>query len=421
MSNADIPYKLNIKDLFTGAQVFFVALGGLVIIPLFLGMNPSIALFTAGVGTILYQIITRGTVPVFLASSTTFTAPMFYSISHWGLAATFGGMISIGLMYILMGFIIKIKGPKVILNLLPPIVTGPVILVIGIIVVPLGIDRIHGIINGVQIINSEYALTIAVASLSTTVLCAVVTKGLISLAPILAGILGGTLTAYALDAQYGTYLIDFSYVANAPWFYIPNFVTPDFNPVTIIFFIPIALIPAIEQFGDMLAISSITNKNYLKSPGIATTMIAEGAATIAATGLGGPPPTTYSEVHKAVAVTQKFNPAIMTWAALIAIACAFIGKIGATLSLIPLPALSGVLLLMFASIMVIGINTLVQSRENLLEPRNLIIVGSILIVGVGGLAIEMGDHILTGVGLATIVGVLFNLILPVAKVDNKTK
>jgi len=174
----------------------------------------------------------------------------------------------------------------------------------------------------------------------------------------------------------------------------------------------VAIAPAIEHFGDILAIGSITGRNFLQDPGIHRTILGDGIATSFASLLGGPPNTTYSEVTGAVALIKVFNPAIMTWAAIFAILLAFIGKIGALLQTIPTPVMGGIMLLLFGAIMVVGLNSLVKAGEDLMEPRNLSIVALILVFGIGGMAFSAGEFSIKGIGLAGILGVLLNLVLP---------
>jgi uracil permease len=205
-------------------------------------------------------------------------------------------------------------------------------------------------------------------------------------------------------------------VAAAPWFAMPNFVLPEWNLQAILFILPVAIAPAIEHFGDILAIGGVTKKDYLKDPGIQNTLLGDGLATSLAGFLGGPPNTTYSEVTGAVTLTRAFNPAIMTWAAIWAIALSFIGKLGAFLQTIPTPVMGGILVLLFGAITVVGLSNLVGGREDLTKPRNLIIISMILVLGIGGMQFSIGTFTLGGIGLAGVVGVVLNLILPREKV-----
>jgi len=201
-------------------------------------------------------------------------------------------------------------------------------------------------------------------------------------------------------------------VAEAPWLAIPDFTLPSWNLEAILFIVPIAIAPAIEHFGDVLAISGITGKNYVDDPGIKNTLLGDGLATSMAGFFGGPPNTTYSEVSGAVALTKAFNPAIMTWAAIAAILLAFVSKLGGFLNTIPVPVMGGIMVLLFGAIAVIGINTLVRAGTDLMLPRNLAIVAIILVFGIGGMSFDLAVVKLGGIGLAGVVGVLLNLILP---------
>jgi uracil permease len=207
-------------------------------------------------------------------------------------------------------------------------------------------------------------------------------------------------------------MVDFSPLKEAPWLAIPNFTLPEYNPSAILFLLPVAIAPAIEHIGDILAISSVTGQPFLRDPGLHRTLLGDGLATSLAAFLGGPPNTTYSEVTGAVALTRAFNPAIMTWAALISILLSFAGKLGAALKTVPVPVMGGILVVLFGTIVVIGLNSLVDSGEDLLQPRNLIIVAVILVLGVGGLSLKAGNFALEGIGLSSLIGVVLNLVLP---------
>jgi uracil permease len=201
-------------------------------------------------------------------------------------------------------------------------------------------------------------------------------------------------------------------VAEAPWLAIPDFTMPVWNLEAILFIVPVAIAPAIEHFGDVLAIGGITGKDYVEDPGIDKTMLGDGLATSLAAFLGGPPNTTYSEVSGAVALTKAFNPVVMTWAAVTAVLLAFIGKLGGLLNTIPVPVMGGIMVLLFGAIAVIGINTLVKAGTDLMQPRNLTIVAVILVFGIGGMSFDLAVVKLGGIGLAGVIGVVLNLILP---------
>ena len=400
-------YNFRVKDFALGAQMLFVAFGALVLVPILTGLNPNVALFTAGFGTLLFQIITKGKVPIFIASSFAFIAPISYGVKTWGIAGTLSGLVAAGFFFIFMGLIIRVKGQEFVTKLLPPVVTGPVIMVIGLVLAPVAVNMAKGLNGTVQAIPEKTALLVAGISLFVTVLVTLKGKGVLKLLPILSGITAGYLVSLYLK------LIDFAPVAAAPWFAIPQFTFPQWNTDAIIFILPVAIAPAIEHVGDVLAIAKVTGRNYLDDPGIDKTMAGDGVATVIAGFLGGPPCTTYSEVTGAVALTKAFNPAIMTWAAMVAIILAFVGKIGAILQTIPGPVMGGIMLLLFGAITVIGLNTLVHSGEDIGKPRNLCIVALILVCGIGGMSFSVGTGCtIKGIGLAGILGVILNLVLP---------
>lgn len=401
-------YNLRFRDWFLGAQMLFVAFGALVLVPLLTGLDPNVALFTAGLGTLIFQSVTRGRIPVFLASSFAFLPPIMYGVKTWGIPGTMCGLAAAGVLYILLSILIRFKGSDVVKRVLPPVVTGPVIMVIGLILAPVAVNMAMGKTgDGSAVLFPEStAMTVGFLALATTVLVSILGRGVLRLIPILCGIAAG----YVASLMFG--IVDFSTVADAKWIEFPKFVAPEWNFQAVLYIVPIAIAPAIEHFGDVIAIGEVTEKDYLKDPGIQNTMLGDGLATSVASMLGGPPNTTYSEVTGAVALTRVFNPAIMTWAAISAILLAFVGKLGAFLQTIPSPVMGGIMLLLFGAIMVVGLNTLVKSGEDLTESRNLTIVALILIFGIGGMSFSAGEFTLQGIGLAGILGVLLNLFLP---------
>ncbi len=394
-----------------GAQMLFVAFGALVLMPLLTGLDTNVALFTAGVGTLLFQLITKRQIPIFLASSFAFIAPILYGVQTWGIPATMGGLMAAGCVYLTLAATVKLRGDGFIRRLLPPVVVGPVIIVIGLGLAPMAVNMAMGKTgNGdVVLVDPQYALLISTAALLTTIAVATLAKGIAKLMPILAGIIVG----YALGLAFG--IIDFTPVHEAKWLAIPNFVAPEFQWQAIAFMIPVAIAPAVEHIGDILAISNVTGKDYLKKPGLHRTLAGDGIATIAATAVGGPPNTTYSEVTGAVTLTKSFDPRIMTWTAITAIALAFIGKLGALMQTIPVPVMGGIMCLLFGSIAAVGLNSLIKNQVDLSEPRNLCIVGVTLVFGIGGMAFGIGSFSLTGISLCGIVAIVMNLLLPMSK------
>jgi len=395
------------KNAIQGAQMLFVAFGALVLVPLLTGLDPSVALFGAGLGTLIFQFITRRTVPIFLASSFAFIAPILYGVQTWGVPATMGGLMAAGLVYVVMGIFIKVRGVEFIHKLLPPVVVGPVIMVIGLGLAPVAVNMALGKGgDGAQLLDANASLVISSVSLLTTIIISIFARGFLKLMPILGGILAGYVTSLA----YG--MVDFRPVAEAAWLSLPQFTAPEFNINAILFMIPVAIAPAVEHVGDMLAISNVTGKDYLKKPGLHRTITGDGLATIAASMLGAPPNTTYSEVTGAVLLTKAFNPVIMIWAAVTAIVLALVGKLGAVLQTIPMPVMGGIMILLFGSIATVGLNTLIKNKVDLHQSRNLVIVAITLVFGIGGMAFGIGEFSLQGVSLCGIIAILLNLILP---------
>ena len=403
------------KQVLQGAQMLFVAFGALVLVPLLTGLDPSVALFGAGIGTLLFQCLTKRSVPIFLASSFAFIAPIMFGIQQWGIPATMGGLMVAGLVYVALGVFIKFNGVGFIHRLLPPVVVGPVIMVIGLGLAPTAVNMALGKSGdgGTQIIAQDMAIWISSLSLIVTVVFSVFGKGFFQLIPILAGIVTGYATSFVLG------VVDFTPITQAAWISVPQFTLPEFNINAILFMIPVAIAPAVEHVGDMLAISQVTQKDYLKKPGLHRTMAGDGIATIAASLCGAPPNTTYSEVTGAVMLTRAFNPAIMTWAAITAIILAFVGKLGALLQTIPVPVMGGIMMLLFGSIAVVGLNTLIKHKVDLNQARNLIIVAITLVFGIGGMAFGIGEFSLQGISLCGIVAIALNLVLP-RELDTRT-
>ncbi|MBW8186652.1 uracil-xanthine permease family protein [Shewanella nanhaiensis] len=404
----------NVSLALQGAQMLFVAFGALVLMPLLTGLDTNVALFTAGIGTLIFQLITKRQIPIFLASSFAFIAPIMYGVQTWGIPSTMGSLMAAGCVYLILASLVKVRGDGFIKRLLPPVVVGPVIIVIGLGLAPVAVNMALGKSGdgSLVLVEQSTALIISLSALLSTVAVAIFAKGLLKLMPILAGILVG----YGLSLSFG--IVDFAPVTAASWIAMPNFVAPEFNWHAIAFMIPVAIAPAVEHIGDILAISNVTGKDYLKKPGLHRTLAGDGVATVAASAFGGPPNTTYSEVTGAVTLTKNFNPVIMTWTAITAIILAFVGKLGAIMQTIPVPVMGGIMCLLFGSIAAVGLNSLIKNQVDLTESRNLCIVGITLVFGIGGMAFGIGSFSLTGISLCGIVAITMNLLLPMPKTSN---
>ena len=395
-----------LKQSFVGLQMLFVAFGALVLVPLITGLDSNTALLTAGVGTLLFQLCTGKKVPIFLASSFAFIAPIQYGVQTWGIATTMGGLASAGLVYLALSMLVKLRGTEALQRIFPPIVVGPVIIIIGMGLAPVAVDMSLGK-------NSTYAyndaVLVSMVTLLTTLSVAVFAKGLMKLIPIMFGITAG----YILCLFLG--LINFQPVIDAPWFSLPKLTAPEFNLEAILYMLPIAIAPAVEHVGGIMAISSVTGKDFLKKPGLHRTLLGDGLATAAASLVGGPPNTTYAEVTGAVMLTRNFNPNIMTWAAVWAIVISFCGKVGAFLSTIPTIVMGGIMMLVFGSIAVVGMSTLIRGKVDVTEARNLCIISVVMTFGIGNMFVDVGNVSLKGISLCAIVAIILNLVLPKAK------
>lgn len=377
-----------------GVQFLFVAFGATVLVPLLVGLDPSTALFTAGIGTLIFHLVTKGKVPIFLGSSFAFIAPIIKATELYGLAGALGGMIGVALVYFVMSALVKWQGTRLIDRLFPPVVIGPVIILIGL--------SLAG--TGVSMAKDNW--TLALVSLFTAVFVSMKAKGLFKLIPIFCGIIVGYLTGVIF------FDVDLTGIRDAAWIGLPQFVFPVFSWEPVLFMIPVAIAPVIEHVGDVYVVNTVTGKDFVKDPGLHRTLLGDGLACLVAGVLGGPPVTTYSEVTGAMSLTKVTNPQVIRIAAVTAILFSVVGKISALLKSIPSSVLGGIMLLLFGTIACAGVANLINSCTDLSRTRNIIIVSLTLTIGIGGAVFTWGNFSLTGIGLAALVGVLLNLILP---------
>ena len=394
------------RTALSGAQILFVAFGATVLVPLLTGLNPSLALLGAGVGTLIFQICTKRQVPIYLGSSFAFIAPVIYSVKTWGMPATLGALAAASFFYYVAAGLVKWRGVNFIHRLLPPVVIGPVVMVIGLGLAQVAINMATGKAGDQQVVPYGIALSVAAISLLATMITAIRAKRLLKLVPILVGVAVG----YVVSLFLG--IVDFSKVTNAAWIAVPEFGKPEFNMAAILFMIPVAIAPIVEHVGGILAIGSVTGKDFTESPGLHRTLLGDGLAVNVVGLFGGPPVTTYGEVTGAVMLTKNYNPVVMTWAACFAILMAFVGKFGAFLQTIPMPVMGGIMMLLFGSIAGIGLKTIMDGRVDLASPRNLCIVSVTLVTGIGGLGVTIGSFSLQGISLCGVLAVLLNLVLP---------
>jgi uracil permease len=390
--------KLNsAQKTIVGIQFLFVAFGATVLVPLLVGMSPSVALFTAGLGTLIFHLVTKGKVPIFLGSSFALIAPIIKATELYGLPGTLSGLVAVGAVYGIMSALVRFRGVGFISRLFPPIVVGPVIMLIGLSLAGTGVDMAKG------------NWWLAMIALLTTVIVSLFGKGLLKLIPIFAGIIVG----YVAAIFFG--LIDFQTVIDAPWIALPEFVKPEMCWDAVVFMIPVAIAPVIEHIGDVYAINEVAGKDFVKDPGLHRTMLGDGLACVAASFIGGPPVTTYSEVTGAISLTKIYDPAVIRIAAIVGILFSVLGKVSAILKTIPSPVLGGIMLLLFGTIASVGINSLIKNKVDMGNTRNLVIASLILTLGIGGAEMSFGSITMSGIGLAALVGVVLNLIIPKGK------
>lgn len=390
-----------------GIQFLFVAFGATVLVPLLVGLDPATALFTAGIGTFIFHLVTKGKVPVFLGSSFAFISPIIMATKVWGLAGALAGTMGVSLVYFVMSALVKWQGKHLLTRLFPPVVIGPVIILIGL--------TLSG--AGVNMAKTNWLL--ATISLATAIIVLTFGKGLIKLVPVVCGIVAGYIVAIAMGQ------VDFTPVAQASWFALPKslaeFHLPNVQWQAVLFMIPVAIAPVIEHIGDVYVVGAVAQKDFVKEPGLHRTLLGDGLACLFASIFGGPPVTTYSEVTGAMSITKITNPAVIRISAFTAIVFSVIGKLSAVLQSIPQAVLGGIMLLLFGTIASVGVQNLVQHKVNLNETRNIIIVSITLTMGIGGAVLSWGDLSISGIGLSAIVGVVLNLLLPQTKETEQEK
>lgn len=383
------------KQLIFGLQHLFTMFGATVLVPILTGLNISVALFTAGVGTLFFHWVTKGKVPVFLGSSFAFIAALQLVIKEHGLGAAQGGIMAAGFVYLGVAALVYYVGPGILHRLFPPIVIGPVIAIIGLSLAPVAIKMASG----------NWGL--AIFSLSIVVGVSMFFKGFFKMIPVLFGLGGGYLAALVFG------LIDFTPIQEAAWLAVPAFTWPTFNLAAIAIMAPIAIATAVEHFGDVMAVGTTVEDDFVKDPGLHRTLIGDGVATAIAGFFGGPANTTYSENTGVLALTRVWHPVIMRWAAVFAIGIAFVQKIGGFISTIPTAVVGGIAIILFGMIAAIGVRTVVENKVDMSKSRNLIVSSVIFVLGIGGAAFNFGGGIkFEGIGLAAIVGIILNQLLP---------
>jgi len=381
--------------LILGLQHAFTMFGATVLVPIMTGFSVSVALFTAGIGTYWFHIVTNRKVPIFLGSSFAFIAPVAIAAKEMGIPAAQGGIIIAGLLYCIMAALIYFLGPKFMEALLPPIVTGPIIMVIGLNLAPTAIE------------SASVNWFIAIAVLIVVAYVNLYVKGFMRMLPVISGIIAGYILSLFAN------IVDFTPIREAAWFAIPDFSLPVFDLAAIGLIAPVAIASMVEHVGDVLSVGATVEQDFIKDPGLSRTLVGDGIATALAGLLGGPANTTYSENTGVLALTRVWKPEVMRVAAIIAIGLSFVQKLGAAIRTIPAPVIGGISIVLFGMIASVGVRTVVENQIDFKQPRNLFISSVILVVGIGGAVINFGGGLqIGGMGLAAILGILLNQVLP---------
>jgi uracil permease len=387
------------QTVILGLQHTFVMFGATVLVPIITGLDAGVALFAAGVGTLLFHVLTKFKVPVFLGSSFAFIPPIMAVAGNYGgdLAYATGGILVAGLVYVVVSGIFTFVKYDILHKILPPHVTGPIIILIGMSLAPVAID------------GASSNWTIAVITFATGVFVKIGFDRMgfkfLSLLPVLFALVVGYLVSLIAGA------VDFSTVNAANWVGLPAFMLPKFAGGALVLIVPVALVTMVEHFGDVIAIGNVVKKDFLKDPGVNRTLLGDGLATSLSALIGGPANTTYSENTGAVALTGVYNPAVMRIAAVFAIVLSVIPKFTALIGTIPGAVIGGISILLFGMISAIGIRNMVEARVDMDQPQPLIIAAAMLVLGLGGAEFSLGQVSFSGLALSALVGIVLNLLI----------
>lgn len=396
------------KWLLLSIQHLFTMFGSTVLVPLLIGINPSIALFSSGVGTLVYILFTNAKIPAYLGSSFAFIVTMQALMKSYGYPAVGQGAIAAGLVYVAVAALISKFGSKWVDDVLPPVVVGPIIIVIG-------LSLATTAANDAMLNQNHYDLTyfgVAIFTLVMTIVFNMFLRGFSSMIPVLLGIIVGYIYAVFVG------IVDFSSVASAKWFTLPAFDVMFINykfkwyPAAILGMAPIAFVTMTEHMGHVMVLNKLTRRNFFQDPGLHKTLLGDGLASVVAGFVGGPPTTSYGENIGVLAMTKVHSVWVLGGAAFFAILFSFCGKVSALIQSIPTPVIGGISFLLFGMIAANGLRILVDNKVDFEIKRNLIITAVILVVGIGGTYLKLGEFQLTSIALSTLFGIILNLVLP---------
>lgn len=389
-------------------QHLFTMFGATVLVPILVGIDPGIALVSSGLGTMVYLITTKGKIPAYLGSSFAFIAAMQMLMKSDGYPAIAQGAMTTGLVYLIVSLIIKKIGSDWLDKILPPIVVGPVVMVIGL---GLAANAANNAMYNNNVYDFKY-IAVALITLGLTIFYNMFFKGFLGLIPILLGIVSGYLVALAFG------IIDLTPIKEAAWFALPNFEVPfvQYEPKlylnAITTMAPIAFVTMTEHIGHLMVLNKLTKRNFFQDPGLSKTLMGDGLAQIVAGFVGGPPVTSYGENIGVLAITRVHSVFVIGGAAVFAVALGFVGKLSALILSIPGPVISGISFVLFGVIAASGLKILIDNKINFDKKKNLLIASVILVIGIGGLVFKVGTFELSSMALATVLGIVLNLILP---------
>ena len=389
-------------------QHMFSMFGSTVLVPILVGLNPGIALFSSGVGTLMYLLITRHKIPAYMGSSFSFIVPMMALMKSTGYPGIAQGTIAVGCVYLLVSLIVTMIGSDWIDRVLPPIVVGPIVMVIGLSLASTAAK--DATLNGTHYDLRYFA--VAMLTLLVTIAFNMFCKGFLGLIPILLGIVCG----YVIACLFG--IVDLAPVAAAHWFSLPDFQVPfvtyqpHFYWGAILSMAPIAFVTMTEHMGHIMVLNELTERNYFKDPGLNHTLAGDGTASIIAGFVGGPPVTSYGENIGVLAITRVHSVYVLAGAALFAVFFSFVGKLSALIESIPGPVIGGISFLLFGVIASSGLRVMIEDQIDFNTKRNLMISSVILVIGIGNAYLKLGQYQFSGLAVAAVLGIVLNLILP---------
>lgn len=395
-------------------QHLFAMFGSTVLVPILVGIDPSIALFSSGLGTLAHLTVTKYKIPAYMGSSFAYILAMQGLMKSDGIAAVAQGAVVGGLVYLIVALIVKFIGKDWIDKVLPPIVVGPIVMVIGL---SLAGTAVNDAMNKDGVYNLTFLL-IALVTLFSVLAFNMFGKGLTSLIPILLGIIVGYIFTLIVQKLTGMTIISFDEIAKSSWLGLPKFdimfIDSHFKlyPSAILTMAPIAFVTMTEHFGHIMVLNSLTRKDYFKDPGLERTLTGDGIAQIIAGFFGAPPVTSYGENIGVMAITKIHSVYVISGAAIFAVVLSFIGKVSALIHSIPTPVIGGVSIALFGVIAASGLKILVENKVNFDDKRNLLIASVILVSGIGGLTLNVAGISISGIAFSTILGILMHLILP---------